>query len=55
MTVGLSSRMHERIRPFMSYGFDGNTTLSPGMWQSERLEALGVLGRRRQPGRRRSS
>ena len=33
MMVGLSSRMHDVINPFMSYGFDGCTTLSPGMWQ----------------------
>ena len=33
MIVGLFSRIQAVIRPFMSYGFDGCTTLSPGMWQ----------------------
>ncbi len=34
MMVGLFSRMQAVINPFMSYGFDGCTTLRPGMWQS---------------------
>ena len=31
-TTGLSSRMAVFISPLASYGVDGTTTLSPGMW-----------------------
>ena len=32
--TGLSSRMDAISRPFASYGPEGITTLSPGMWQN---------------------